>query len=374
MKVKLIFQSPLIVGGRKLASNYIESLDYIQGNVVRAALVKHILNNCSEYIEDKVEVVNGIKRKHWVYFRDREGCTDCKYKSLCSKFSDLTFSFFYPERTEVLPLTAMRCKTNEEHGFIDCLIHNKECKVCKGRVEFVTGYVKDGSDYSVVKENITKTGINRYTQSSKDGSLYSIVAVTETSENKNIFEGNIDGLTKEEFQLISELRVGKYLSIGFGKCRLELEDEIKKDNNKLISDLTIFSEKYKGFNSSSKECNYFAIKLNSDAKIDIKDNLIEYKTTAEYKKIWQKVLGINEDFKIHKIYSETFYFRGYDMSKPSQDKREKPVYMVEKGSVFVFETKKSFEEVINYFNELGGIGEERENGFGEVQFYFGGVN
>lgn len=354
-------------------SNYIESLDYIQGNVVRASFARHILYNCIEFIENKVEEVDGIKRKNWVYFRDKEGCKDCKYKSICRKFSDLKFSFFYPEDTDIISLTAMRCKMHEEHGFIDSLIQERECKQCKGRVEFVTGYIKGDSDYSVTKSSITKTEIDRYTQSSKDGSLYSIVAVTETSKDRNVFEGTIEGLTDEELDTISELRIGKYLSTGFGKCKIEIEDDEIKECSEIISNLYKFNTKYKEFNSSTKELNYFALKLKSNARLNIEDNLSEYKTTDNYKKIWQKILGINENFKISKIYSETFPFRGYNMAKTSDDKREDSVYMVEKGSVFVFSTEESFENVIDYFKKLNGFGEEKETGFGEYEFYFGGV-
>jgi len=44
MKVKLKFKSPFIVGGIKRVSNYIETLDYIPGNVLRAAfsICEHI--------------------------------------------------------------------------------------------------------------------------------------------------------------------------------------------------------------------------------------------------------------------------------------------------------------------------------------------
>ena len=35
------------------------------------------------------------------------------------KFSDIKFSFFYPEGSEIVPLTAMKCKEDDSHGYID---------------------------------------------------------------------------------------------------------------------------------------------------------------------------------------------------------------------------------------------------------------
>jgi len=102
----------------------------------------------------------------------------------------MEFSFFYPEGAEIIPMTMMICKMNPQHGLIDRLIEKPECTKCeggKGRVESVSGYLKEGERYSVVKSFVTKTAIDSYTGTAKDGSLYSLVAVsaTVTSEDSN---------------------------------------------------------------------------------------------------------------------------------------------------------------------------------------------
>jgi len=67
----------------------------------------------------------------------------------------------------------------------------------------------------------TRTAIDKYTGTAKDGMLYSIEAVTGTDEENNIvFEGRIEGITKEDVSNIEELRVGKYTSVGFGRCSI----------------------------------------------------------------------------------------------------------------------------------------------------------
>ncbi|WDU82989.1 hypothetical protein [Caloramator sp. Dgby_cultured_2] len=56
MRIIAEFLSPLLVGTKKLSSNYIEGADYIAGDVMRAAFARTILNNCKEFKNDIVEV------------------------------------------------------------------------------------------------------------------------------------------------------------------------------------------------------------------------------------------------------------------------------------------------------------------------------
>ncbi|OFI07060.1 hypothetical protein CLOACE_04650 [Clostridium acetireducens DSM 10703] len=381
MKIKLNFKSPFITGGIKLTNNYIESMDYIKGNVVRAAFAKFILENCSEFKEEEEIIVDGVKRKNWVTFRDGKRCKKCLYKNLCKKFSTMKFSFFYPEGVQIIPITAMRCKENEEHGFIDCLIDEKVCKKCpdgNGRVEGVTGYLKNNEDYNVKKMFLTKNQIDKYTETSKDGRLYSLVCVSETESNatkensKNIFEGYIEGIEQDDIKNIDELRLGSYISIGFGKCSLICckKENVKKD--KIVKRMKDFSSKYSKFQDKKDSLNYVCIKFISDTKMNfqLSENYI---TTEEYMKKWKEALKINEEYEIEKVFAETFNFRGYDMSKISEDKREETCVMVKKGSVIVFKTQKAFEDIYNDFSTIKGFGLENENGFGDYEFYFGQV-
>lgn len=378
MKIRLDFQSPVILGGRKTASNYIESIDYIQGNVLRAALAKYILNNCKEFSENEIVNINGESKKNWVYYRNREGCQNCNLKRLCKKFNSLKFSYFYPEGAQVLPLTAMVCKLDESHGYIDLLIQEGKCPKCgkEGRVESATGYIKDNKKYSVKKMFFTKTEIDNYTRTARDGRLYSIVAVSETSDNRNSFTGYIWGLDEEDLKNIVELRVGKYISVGYGKCTVEPVHEESKSREDILEQLENFNNRYKSlkFNNADKESNYFAIKLTSDAKLNVKVDSYKYICTEKYKKLWRDLLNIDKKYEIHKMYCETFNFRGFDLSKVGTDIREKPVVMMEKGSVILFKTTEPLSSALEYFEKLVGIGEENENGFGDFVFYFGGVN
>ena len=51
MRIRMDFKSPLLVGGKRLTSNYIEGIDYIPGNIVRAGFARYILNECAARME-----------------------------------------------------------------------------------------------------------------------------------------------------------------------------------------------------------------------------------------------------------------------------------------------------------------------------------
>ncbi|MCM8901255.1 hypothetical protein KVG29_08475 [Caldicoprobacter algeriensis] len=386
MKVRINFISPFVVGGIKLVSNYIESIDYIPGNVIRAALARYILNNCYYYDPDEVVTVDGVQKKNWVYFKDKPRCSDCKLKTLCQKLGDIKISFFYPKDTRVIPSTLMMCKANPQHGFVDRLIEQPKCPKCeggRGRVEFVSGLFKDGKKYNVVKSFVTRTAINRYTGTAKDGSLYSLLAVSATLQDQNtgyeenVFEGQILGLMPQELSIIDELRIGKYTSVGLGRCNVTVigEKVNTPDVSKVIQSLREFDAQYKRNNGINDDgCRYFAIKFISDVKLDFGfADVNEYMSTDQYKAVWLKALGINLDVQVEKVYAEVFNFRGYDTSKVGEDKREQPVHMVEKGSVIVFKTHLAFDKVIDYFDSLEGFGQDTNDGFGKFDYHFGGV-
>ena len=42
MKIQLQFESPLLIGGKKHSSNFIETDDVIKGDIIRAAFAKII--------------------------------------------------------------------------------------------------------------------------------------------------------------------------------------------------------------------------------------------------------------------------------------------------------------------------------------------
>jgi hypothetical protein len=377
MRISLKFSTPFIVGGKRLTSNYIESMDYIQGNVVRAAFARVILDNCEAYNENEVETINGEEKKNWIHFREDKKCRNCKFQSWCKKFSDIKFSYFYPKDTELIPATAMICKNNEEHGFIDSLIEERKCTECpdkKGRVENTDGYMKNNKKYDVTKSLTSKTSIDRYTKTAYDGKFYSLVSVTETEKEtkENIYEGCIEGVSQEELKVFDYLRIGTYTSVGYGKCNIEVKKENKKEYYTEINKIKEYSRKYKEFNKIEDNQNYIALMLTSDVKLQFNYQDNEYLSTEKLKGSWNDALQL-DTLELQKVYADTFNYRGYDMSKVEDDKREEVVMMVKKGGVLVFSSDYSIEKINSILKEKRGIGLENENGFGDFRIYYGGI-
>lgn len=366
MRLKLKMLSPLIIGGQKLNSNYIESIDYIPGNVLRAAFARVILNHCTVY-NGEVEEIDGQKRVNWVHYRDKEGCKKCRFKEVCKKFSNIKFGFFYPQGAVPIVMSQMVCKNDEKHSLVDSLTYNKVngCPTCKGRLEYTRGLSLGDKIFKAKKSIYTRVEIDRYTKTSKDGRLYSLMPVLE-----EYFVGEIQGIEEADLDLFEDLRVGSYTSVGFGKCRLEKEKQLEEDINKTLSNMQKFSNKYKEINNKKDDLNYFALLFETDARVKL-ENLEGYKTTEEYKSILADLLNLNSDFKIDKVYLETNAYRGYDTSMVG-DTREEAVHQILKGSVVVVSSKKDFKQIYNEFREFT-VGQETLNGFGKVKIYCGGV-
>ncbi|MBE6051100.1 MAG: hypothetical protein E7214_10730 [Clostridium sp.] len=388
-KINLNFKSPILIGKKAGSKNFISSDEIIKGSVIRAAFAKVILNNCpfkNEPIDGKV---------NWVGYRGNKCPEGCKFKEVCKKFGNINFSYFYPKGSEIIPLTAMACKTNPEHGYIDCLIDNTECLTCgKGsRVEFSSGLrttLANKKPFDKIKKNISvKTSINPYSRTSADGMLYSIETVTETGKNEVgevecIFEGEIEGLSEKELNLFKRLRVGGDTTVGLGKCELQINNNSSKQQ---IVNIENFSEKYckKQKIKKTKEINFAAIKFIGDLKVDfdtaeknLRDkNIIsdEYITTEHYKKIWEEALGIynEKDITIEKIYTELINYRGYDTSK-GNNKRSKAYVMASKGTVIVFKGK-GIKEYLEKHTSIKDVkmsfGNDTEVGFGKYVLYDG---
>lgn len=376
MKVIAEFLSPLLVGTKKLSSNYIEGADYIAGDIMRAAFARTILNNCLEFKDDVVEV-NGEQKRNWVYFRNGNGCKNCRFISVCKKFKDIRFSFFYPSGTEVVPLTAMKCKNSDEHGLVDVLTEEAKCKSCpegNNRVEFVSGLIRNNKIFKPYKKVFTRTAINTYTKTAKEGHLFSLIPVVATNRVNNSFEckfeGYIDGLTKEELRLFENIRVGSYISSGFGMAKLSIVEEKAIDSKEnVVSKIKKFNEKYKNKKDNKT---YFALKLTADCKVDF-DVDGRYYSTEEYKNLWRELLKISSDYELDVAYLETVNYRGYDTSQNNEDKRERAAIHILKGSVLVLKTNNNLDKIYDDFFKDPFFGLENNNGFGKYEVYCGGA-
>lgn len=421
----LNFYSPLFIGGKQKSYNFMKTDTVIKGSVVRAAFAKIILNNCTENQNDTKD------KENWVYYRDKENCLKCNFANICKEFSHLKFSYFYPQGSEIIPLSAKTCKTHEkEHGFMDELTYydeEDECPCCKlltntnSRLEFKSGLrtaeiiidknsveninsidkdvISNKRMYKVTTNVATKNAIDQYTKTSKDGMLYSMERIVDVQgtdreklDNDIMFRytGKIEGLENvpdKELRNFIDLRIGGDTTSGLGKCTLQ---SIKEENNtkkNLIQDFTkIYSKirREKFYEEEQPDFNYLAIKFTGDCKLNFDFNN-SYKTTQELKKLWEEALWENAKFKdnsikfnkemiyVDRVYTEFINYRGYDSSKSTEDKREDVVRLAVNGTVIVFGSSYKANQLFNIFNSISGFGLEQENGFGAFEIYFGGL-
>ncbi|WPX08785.1 hypothetical protein [Anaerocellum danielii] len=374
MKVYLNFKSPVLVGGRKSATNFIESINYIPGSVVRAALAKFIVLNCK--IQRDIYDESSEKR-FWVEFKNKEECQRCEFINLCKNFKEIKISFFYPKGTKPNPLCDMICKNNEEHGFYSELLYGREDKEAKclkcpegnNRVEKYAGLVLDGKPYSGIERMyMGKTAINHFTKTALKGSLFTLAPIIKTCPDGIVFEGVIEGISEEDLKKIDQLRIGKYTSSGFGMACLSL-GERKEEENKVDP-----KEKAKRFSSKYKEIvkdadsNFIALYFVSDILFKVDNLPTGYIPTQEYLEIIKDAIGIPQEFDIYKIFSQINLFRGIDTSKNDFSPKQ-IMYSAQAGTVLVLKTQKSIDEAVEKLLEFKGFGQKVEDGYGWFEFY-----
>ena len=124
MMKKIVFElcSDVISCGINSDYNFLNSLDYIPGSVLRAGFAKDIYLGCE--IEE---------RNNWIELKG-DKCSECSRKKICENFSNMKFSFAFPENTVPSPLTTKKCKIKpSEHPIKDSMLNNGilECDECK---------------------------------------------------------------------------------------------------------------------------------------------------------------------------------------------------------------------------------------------------
>lgn len=382
-RIKLIPKSPFLIGGKKLNSDYIKSLNYIPGGVLRAALSQEIASVCAYYNEEEVE------RKNWIEYRNLEECSKCPYKSICKNFSNIIISNSYPLGANIYPLTTMGCKDESEHEPFDTLIDQLKLKIallnnnkyspdyscsskgCNSRTERHSGlYIYDNGklkDIDSVYEIMTKNSINSYTRNARDGILYTLdchstYVFKGKEQEKAYFEGYIYSNEEivEDLKNLNDLYVGAYNTSGLGHMEFEYLKNDKEDSKENISN------RIKEFNELIGDENnyYIPITLLSDCYCNIEDYydkpLYDIKT-EEYIDMFNKKLNIGD---IYYSVLSIDMVRGFDTSKKVSVQR-KLKKVIKAGSILVIKTNTiDYERLLDI--EKNGIGSNTAHGFGQV--------
>ena len=387
-KVKVKACSNIMVGGLRTADNFLTSEEVISGAVIRAGFATDILLNNPNY---EFDVPSKDECKYnYVYYNENlcNGLSE-EEKEIYKKFSNMKFSFFYPNDSIPAPLTAKVCKTcGTEHHLKDIVFENKAlvCQDCEKelskkknldkekvnkipkRMENLKGLIhwdNENKKYvstKVEKSLSTHTAINYSLHTARDGSLFSVKAIKKGTE----FVGYIDDCDTGLIYIGKIIYVGKYSSNGFGKLQItDISDVTLED---LKSRIDAFNEKFKG-NENKK---YISMLLLSDGKLLSfeNDTNIVISSTNKYNELWKKaIFGDNDIFTIEKIFAQNIFYSGFDTSKEYGNWRNSPEIITLKGTSFKISYDiQNEEQALKVLNQLeqNGIGRDTNNGYGMV--------
>lgn len=382
-KISLNLETPLIVGGKKIDSNYIKSMDYIPGSVFRAALARELLNRCSYYDASK-------EKLYWVEFQNKSHCSKCPMKNLCKNFSNIKLSFLYPFDSKPYANTNMRCKYDSSHKDVDTLIYHINryiginapyqgtCpnKNCGQRLEKHTGLGYHGKDVEGIYQLITKNGIDPFTKRSKENILYSLDVLSEKmflgdEERHTEFYGTLESNVNisKDLENFKSIRLGAYITSGFGLCSVNYTSFKDNENENTLKRRVEEFNKY----IDKKDKYYIALTLVSDAYLGL-ENTFNNKAPSsiskdDYLSIYQEILKPYLDFEFNFEFPmiNVEWRRGFDTSKKISVHRNQRL-LCKAGSIFVISVDKSKLQYNKLYTlEQKGIGENTEHGFGKIE-------
>jgi CRISPR-associated protein Csx10 len=360
--------SPLRVGKVKPKSDYLDTLPYLRGSVLRGAIAEWMKVNGKE--GEIGQVVQGVR-----------------FGNLFPSPDEDAFSLPFP-------MTALECKTRggfcseDGHGIRDTLLiaiayteleklgakfptpMTLRCRKCKGRMERVEGFYacREGwRKISVEPIMQTKVALSRYRRASQEQMLYRVIAL----KPKQKFVGRIWVDSEDKIALLNDavenMGVGALTTRGFGRAKLrkskaslpKVAERMEKFNEKLRevwSDLADLAKQVGSKVPNEPEGTYFSVDLLSPAvlldrkglptlqlELPIDGQLLEpvfWTTQPEFVGGWSAAWGL---------------------LKPS-------LLGAAMGSVYVYRTEKTIDEIANQLEaiEAKGVGENTDEGLGEI--------
>ncbi|HZP02602.1 MAG TPA: CRISPR-associated RAMP protein Csx10 [Terriglobia bacterium] len=382
-KVTITPQSPLCFSESRPGGQFRDSLPYIPGTALRAAVAERMLAGTSGAFAD-----------------------------LFTGPQPAIFSNAYPAEY-VLPATAMSCKANpgfmggerQRHGVIDTLVEQvcfetlrpagllylPHCRECGSRLEHYSCFYRfDGTKaqrVSVPQRLLTRVAINRRRGTAEEGLLYSPIVVAEgvrRPERNWEFEPTTftgfaacDKHGNTLKKCLGEVDfLGSGTTRGLGRVKVEAleqssstDADLDKRCQELNERITTFSETLQKLpcsqnpTHSSDQGSYFTLDLYADAILKEDGWLPTMVLTAEMLKAR---CGIRDDtLQLVRAYSGYDYRGGWNLAWGLPKDVE---VVVPRGSVFVYWTK-SLDEWRSALQDLEfrGIGERPAEGFGQVR-------
>lgn len=373
MKQKVTFEllQPLMCGGIRVANNFLESESFIRGSVLRAAFASRILLECplaDQATEDG--------KHNYITLKDPDGrCKDCPQRAVCKSFSDMTFSFAYPENSIPAPITAKQCKKcGTEHPVKDILVEDAGLKcdmhgedTASSRMENLKGLIQMNSE-KIEKVKVgttlsTHTAINYNSHIADEGSLYSIKAVKKGQK----FTAVIDDCGTEMLRKDGLVYAGKYSSCGFGKMQITDLQPVRDASAEDIKN------RIKAFNERFSSENLVSILFLSDARpleMPAADKVLK---NDEYQQYWTKALfgDIELPFTLKKIFTEVQLYSGYDTASSWGNwEKKQPEMLISRGTSLLLEVNAGCMDTAADMLaawQTSGIGRQTENGFGQIE-------
>ena len=360
--------SPLRVGKVKPKSDYLDTIPYLRGSVLRGAIAEWMKVNGKE--SEIEQIVQGMR------------------------FGNL---FPSPDETDEdvfalpFPMTALECKTQGGfcseggHGIRDTLLITiayteleklgakfpvpmvLRCRKCKGRMERVGGFYASKEKVSVEPIMQTKMALSRYRRASQEQMLYRVIAL----KPKQKFVGRIWVDSDDKFALLCDavenMGVGALTTRGFGKAKLrkskaslpKVAERVEKFNEKMRqiwSDLANLAKQVGSKVPNEPNATYFSVDLLSPAVLLDKNGLptLQLKLPTN-EQIFEPVFWVTQSEFV------SGWSSAWGLPKPSS-------LGAAMGSVYAFRTEKTIDEIASLLEaiEAKGVGENTDEGLGEI--------
>lgn len=353
---------PIVVGNQRIADNFLESESFIRGSVVRAGFAKQIAYACP-LTETERSTGGGF---FMIEQKAEAVCSDCQYAEICRHFSEMKFSYVFPEGAVPAPFTGRICKKAEDaHTIQDILIPMnstqvicRECPEGEGRMESLKGFVRmtPGTEWKCIKvqkQLSTHTSIIAESQTVREHTLFSINAICPGQP----FYMTIDDCGTGLVKYFDTIYIGKYSSNGYGKIRFT--EPSKQSDNSLQVRINEFQRK-------AKDESLLSVLFLSDMRISIPQGKRLILTE------WEKLIFETEDlpFTLEKIYTETTLYSGYDTAREWGKWRDTvPDLLLKIGTSLLLRIKDGQCDVaLNLLAQLEetGIGERCSDGYGQI--------
>lgn len=240
-KITLTPLSPFVIGGHQIKGNHYVTLDYIPAPNLQGALARRILESHAQY--DVQQQVRDRQRQYWIDDSiPAEGC-EPQWVAWLELFSHMRFTDATPFDAKPFAPTVFGCKANQDHPVVDLLpmLYKArqepeqmgvvpQCSVCGSRLERKSGW-QWPQGKSFYRRTVTRVALDDYRHVSADGQLFSLQAGEPFADRRDsplkfvAYVSVPSAIAKNRsLELRGEVvRVGKHLTVGFGRMQVEVE-------------------------------------------------------------------------------------------------------------------------------------------------------